>query len=841
VVPALRGYVSIQPRAISSVLTGDTVQITITSNAAIDAPIGLIKGTVHLRKGKKTLSKPIEINLEVREPDEQIIPESILLPSYDRIHVDTYMQQAFVKDEVLIEMRQTATLDELRSLVLSIEGQFIGSIPGLNIYQIRVPGYDELSIQQLVNLFKDSPSVRSVARHWFVDTYSTYPDDSLFSPWGQGPSDRKYTWAQEYIGLPLAWSYVRESDQFPIASAEEVKIAVIDNYFKSDHRDLSDNVETATGESRAFSFDYLAPNTGHGTHVAGIIGATGNNKIGIAGVLWDVDLFLYVTGYSLDFRLAEDWDWQDFSDWAEIEPMLDLSGSKVSIPKVLDYAEQAAKAKVKIINYSADFPSVSSGDGGCEQIASFLQKWREEIVFVNSVGNQGKLLEKDKSCVDKLSSLENFISVAAIGVNSSAHVPALWSSSNRGDAVSVAAPGERILSSYVNPIWDGFGITVIEEGGVFKKDYYTYMSGTSQAAPFVSGVSGLLISYDSSLKAPDVKRLIVEGSKCGAKRVHRYESENQSWIPEKYFALDALESLRLLEEDYVGAAFLEQFPDIFMDQGESRKINVSFNRASADVVVSNASGEELPNWIEYDQGELIVHPPIDYEGTIKLKLDLVINGCAVADSRTFFMMVNDVNEVPRFVSEPLVSVVVGSQYEYLILVEDPDGDKTSITAKTAPNWVTFRDEGNGVAYLTGTPSNEAIGTIDNAVLLEVSDGVNETTQAFEIDVQEDPGDPNPPPFPDLLIGQLWFEDPQLTACVLEQAFLQGAERVSHLRILECPSRGIRSLFGIEQLWALNSLNLSMNEIEEAPWFLRSGAKITSRDYLSLQSLAGCRV
>jgi len=219
----------------------------------------------------------------------------------------------------------------------------------------------------------------------------------------------------------------------------------------------------------------------------------------------------------------------------------------------------------------------------------------------------------------------------------------------------------------------------------------------------------------------------------------------------------------------------------------------------------------------------------------------VINGCAVADSRTFFMMVNDVNEVPRFVSEPLVSVVVGSQYEYLILVEDPDGDKTSITAKTAPNWVTFRDEGNGVAYLTGTPSNEAIGTIDNAVLLEVSDGVNETTQAFEIDVQEDPGDPNPPPFPDLLIGQLWFEDPQLTACVLEQAFLQGAERVSHLRILECPSRGIRSLFGIEQLWALNSLNLSMNEIEEAPWFLRSGAKITSRDYLSLQSLAGCRV
>jgi hypothetical protein len=91
------------------------------------------------------------------------------------------------------------------------------------------------------------------------------------------------------------------------------------------------------------------------------------------------------------------------------------------------------------------------------------------------------------------------------------------------------------------------------------------------------------------------------------------------------------------------------------------------------------------------------------------------------------------NQVPTFTSSPPLSIVEGQTYTYNITTNDPEGDTVVITAQVKPTWLTFLDNGNGTASLTGVPGPTDAGL--NPVTLRVDDSIaGFTDQSFSIDV-----------------------------------------------------------------------------------------------------------
>jgi hypothetical protein len=108
----------------------------------------------------------------------------------------------------------------------------------------------------------------------------------------------------------------------------------------------------------------------------------------------------------------------------------------------------------------------------------------------------------------------------------------------------------------------------------------------------------------------------------------------------------------------------------------------------------------------------------------------------LTDTQSFEITVDNVNDPPVFMSSPPdAGATIGVTYTYNIVTNDPDDGETSrvtISAVTKPAWLTFTDNGDGTAVLTGTPA-AANAAANNAVALEVLDpGGLGNTQTFTI-------------------------------------------------------------------------------------------------------------
>ena len=98
--------------------------------------------------------------------------------------------------------------------------------------------------------------------------------------------------------------------------------------------------------------------------------------------------------------------------------------------------------------------------------------------------------------------------------------------------------------------------------------------------------------------------------------------------------------------------------------------------------------------------------------------------------QSFTIAVANVNDLPAFTSTAVTTVDEDSTYTYNITVSDEDGETATITAPTLPAWLTFTDNGNNTATLSGTPSDSNIGS--NSVVLNAADATGSSTQSFNI-------------------------------------------------------------------------------------------------------------
>ncbi len=196
---------------------------------------------------------------------------------------------------------------------------------------------------------------------------------------------------------------------------------------------------------------------GHGTHIAGIIGAEGGNGIGISGVSPKVSLMI------LKYYDAKGNDVNNL----------------VNTVKAIDYA---VKMNCNIINYSGGGIAPSP-----EERAAIDRANHKGILFVAAAGN-----ERSNSDLRKYYpadyGLPNILSVTAID-----RFQNVLPSSNYGEqTVDIAAPGNDIISTL--------------PGG-----QYGYMTGTSQATAFATGVAALVMANNKQLRnAKDIRKYLTQ-------------------------------------------------------------------------------------------------------------------------------------------------------------------------------------------------------------------------------------------------------------------------------------------------------------------------------------------
>lgn len=271
-------------------------------------------------------------------------------------------------------------------------------------------------------------------------------------------------WALDKIDLPDAWKITTGS--------KSVKVGVIDSGIKADHPDLKDNVDSELSKSFVEGTDdsyALEDVFGHGTHVAGIIGAVGNNGTGVSGTCWNVDL--------VSLKV--------FNDNGS------SGDSKNKLSGVINAINYAKANDIRILNLSASFEGHISKSFE-ETISNYSG------LLVCSAGNRNLNIEtanKYSKIYPSIYTSDNIISVAASNVDDKIWKTDDYKGSNYGlVSVDLAAPGASIYSTYAA-----------------ENKAYTNMSGTSMATPYVTGVAALIQSKYQNISTKATKKAILDG------------------------------------------------------------------------------------------------------------------------------------------------------------------------------------------------------------------------------------------------------------------------------------------------------------------------------------------
>jgi thermitase len=244
--------------------------------------------------------------------------------------------------------------------------------------------------------------------------------------------------------------------------SKKVVVAVIDTGIDPTHPDLKDNI--CRGPHDEYGYDFVANKKnpvdqhGHGSHVAGIIGATAKNNAGAMGV-----------------------------------------APNICIMAVRYYSDTATGAQnlantVKAINYAVDHGAnvINYSGGGAEfsmqEMQAIKRAEAKGVIFVAAAGNEYQDTDQAGNAYFPAAyGLSNIIAVAATNIHNQILPSSNWGKKH----VHVAAPGENIYST-------------------LPHGKYGYLTGTSQATAFVSGLAALILSEYPHLKPVEVRNIIMK-------------------------------------------------------------------------------------------------------------------------------------------------------------------------------------------------------------------------------------------------------------------------------------------------------------------------------------------
>jgi RHS repeat-associated protein len=344
----------------------------------------------------------------------------------------------------------------------------------MQVYELNAAEFDK----NILDKFKASKDVEYVQEDLQVSLYDVPGDTRFPEQWGLDNSGQTINGNAGVSGVDIsaldAWDKTKGSTG--------VVVGVLDTGVDINHEDLRDNIYTNIGEipdngidddnngyiDDVNGWDFVGGNNTvfdspssdlHGTHVSGIIGAKDNDK-GIRGAAPGI----------------------------KIMPLKCINGNYGYTSDIIEAIEYCKIMGIKIVNCSW---------GGLEENGALYDAMKNSgILYICAAGNMSSNVSQTPvypACFN----IPNIISVAAIRNNGD-----LASYSNYGNAIDVAAPGSDILSTTPG-------------------DSYGMMSGTSMAAPFVTGTAALIKSYDAGLSVDEIaqriKNNVVKSSKLVGK------------------------------------------------------------------------------------------------------------------------------------------------------------------------------------------------------------------------------------------------------------------------------------------------------------------------------------
>ena len=325
-----------------------------------------------------------------------------------------------------------------------------------NLYRIRVGLGAGVSLESVLAAYRSCPDVEYAEPNPII-SICVVPNDRLYAD----------QWALAKIHASEAWDTCRGSS--------DVVIAVLDTGVDYNHADLRGNiwineiertglpgvdddhngyVDDVRGYNFVAASSDLLDDHGHGTACAGLVAAVGNNGTDIAGVCWA----------------------------ARIMPVKILTSA----------GDGTAADAVPAIYYAVDNGAdIISGSWGGAETSNALQDaiayaLDQGVIVVAAAGNTGSDTPYYPAAYPEV------ISVAATESNDHR-----WPSSNYGDWVDIAAPGREIIS-----------LQATLPGQTPREAFNVGRSGTSMAAPHVTGACALLLAANPFLRSDELQRIL---------------------------------------------------------------------------------------------------------------------------------------------------------------------------------------------------------------------------------------------------------------------------------------------------------------------------------------------
>ncbi|OGR84511.1 MAG: hypothetical protein A2901_02775 [Elusimicrobia bacterium RIFCSPLOWO2_01_FULL_54_10] len=342
-------------------------------------------------------------------------------------------------DQIIVKYRTGVSAARRAALRFSSGVRSSREITGLNAETLKV---SSSSLLETLQNFRASPEVESAEPDYVRKLTGVTFNDTYFS--------QQYALTQ--LQITDAWGVTTGT------GLAEVKVAVLDSGVDYNHDDLGGAFRVKVYDGFDFFNDDADPmdddgsGIGHGTAVAGIIAATANNGIGIAGIHNNAKI--------LAVKVCSD----------------DCLDSHIILG--VDYA--IAKG-VNIMNMSF------GGASGSSILQDAIDRaLAERITVVASAGNDGN--------TEPVLFPAAYPGVIAVGASTTSGVLANFS--NTGPEIAVIAPGVLTYTTSADGV---------------NPDTYTFtFGGTSGAAPHVTGIASLLLSLEPRLTPSRIRSILVQ-------------------------------------------------------------------------------------------------------------------------------------------------------------------------------------------------------------------------------------------------------------------------------------------------------------------------------------------
>lgn len=374
----------------------------------------------------------------------------------------------FSKNELVLEFKTTSIKN--KSKLFKTNKRFNKINDSLELQNFKLIGNkkirstfilkfkNEIDIKSVIEIYKKTNLFNYVEPNYIGNGHGflqTIPNDQFYlnrqwSHSNNGTFSLSPSTINADIGTDLAWD-ITQGDPNLI-------VAVLDTGLKLDHPEFSGRI--ISGYDFVNSDSDPTDDHGHGTNVAGIALAKGNNSIGYAGVNWNSKIMICKV---LDNTNSGLYSW-----WA-------------------DAIYFAVDNGAKVINLSA------GGNGSSTLLLNAINyAFSNNVSVVVSTGNQNSVIQYPAKYT-------NAIAVGSTNSNDIRSSPFFWSAtsgSNYGAELDFVAPGNYI-----------YGLNHLS-----NTDYSYYWGGTSQAAPHLAGLISLLLSVNPSLSVSQIRLILQQSS-----------------------------------------------------------------------------------------------------------------------------------------------------------------------------------------------------------------------------------------------------------------------------------------------------------------------------------------